>query len=159
MPLYEFAHTVPLSPQQQDSLAEAITTLHTTFFTTPSLFVNVRFISADVYRSYVGGKRRQSNILTARVRTSPARKREMFEELCLKVAEVWKNIVPEDPDLRIFVLGGITAGLEHGFVIPEAGKDKEWLKDNLPAFKKKADEGVVEFQDLVEEIEARGLLD
>lgn len=61
--------------------------------------------------------------------------------------------------MRIFVLGGITAGLEHGFVIPEAGKDKEWLKDNLPAFKKKADEGVVEFQDLVEEIEARGLLD
>ncbi|KAI1495318.1 hypothetical protein F5X96DRAFT_664947 [Biscogniauxia mediterranea] len=46
--------------------------------------------------------------------------------------------VPEDADLRIFITGGITAGLEHGFLIPEAGKDRKWIRDNLPAFRKKA---------------------
>ncbi|KAI5923767.1 hypothetical protein F4810DRAFT_667374 [Camillea tinctor] len=159
MPLYDFTHKVSLSPQQQDSLAEAITKIHTTYFTTPSLFVNVRFTPADSYRAYVGGKRKQANILVARVRTSPARKREMFDELCLQLEKTWKEIVPEDINLRIFIIGGITAGLEHGFLIPEAGKDKEWIKDNFPAFRKKADEGNEEFQQLVEEIQERGLLD
>ncbi|KAI1495741.1 hypothetical protein F5X99DRAFT_108065 [Biscogniauxia marginata] len=159
MPLYDFTHNASLSSQQQDDLAAAITKIHTTYFTTPSFFVNVRFTSADGYRAYVGGKRKQANILTARVRTSPARKREMFDELCLQVAKVWREIVPENPDLRVFIIGGIIAGLEHGFAIPEAGKDKEWIKNNLPEFQKKADEGITEFQELIKEIKERGLID
>ena len=63
MPLYEFHHSNPLSTSQQDALAAAVTKIHTEKFTTPSLFVNVRFHHFDESGSaggggyYVGGKR------------------------------------------------------------------------------------------------------
>ena len=56
MPLYEVEHTIHLSPEQLDKLAEAITRIHTRAFTTPSLFVNIRFTNVAQQVTYVGGK-------------------------------------------------------------------------------------------------------
>jgi len=67
--------------------------------------------------------------------------------------------VPQDSDIRIFVLGDIVAAYEHGFSLPPAGGDKQWFRDNFTAFEKKAEEGNVEMKELVEEIKARKLLD
>ena len=57
MPNYEVEHTTPLTPQQQDALAEAITKIHTEKFSAPSLFVNVRFTDIFKHAVYVAGKR------------------------------------------------------------------------------------------------------
>lgn len=59
MPLYEIEHYVPLRDNQKDALAKQITNIHSRLFTTPSLFVNIRFLdkggSGDCV--YVGGKK------------------------------------------------------------------------------------------------------
>lgn len=68
-----------------------------------------------------------------------------------------------DPDedrglYSVFVLGDLVAGREAGFEIPEAGKDAEWLAENMNAFKARAEGGEVEFGELVAEVEERGLI-
>ncbi|KAK7720031.1 hypothetical protein SLS64_002212 [Diaporthe eres] len=47
----------PIGSSERDELASAITKVHTNLFTTPSLFVNVRFEDASSVHHYVGGKR------------------------------------------------------------------------------------------------------
>lgn len=64
----------------------------------------------------------------------------------------------ENTDVRIFVLGAIVAGYEHGFTLPDAGGDVEWMRGNMSAFEEKAKAGNEEMATLVEEIKARGLL-
>jgi len=83
----------------------------------------------------------------------------MYDRLCVGVAKAWAETVPKDTDIRIFVLGDIVAGYEHGFSLPPAGGDKEWFRENMSAFEKKAAEGNVEMKELVEEIKERKLLD
>ena len=59
MPLYEIEHHVPLRDNQKDTLAKQITNIHSRLFTTPSLFVNIRFLDKSESRdfTYVSGKR------------------------------------------------------------------------------------------------------
>ncbi|TKA77197.1 hypothetical protein B0A49_01842 [Cryomyces minteri] len=170
MPLYEVEHICPLTVSQQDELAAAITKIHTEKFTAPALFVNVRFTNISEQTTYVGGKRRQTNRILAHVRHGPSRTQDDYADLCSKITKVWDATVPlprhpfnatgrVDVELRaIFVLGDIVAGMEAGFVLPEAGKDVQWFKENMVAFKKKAEDGDDEFQDMVAEIERRGLI-
>lgn len=56
MPLYIIFHKDPITPSQRDELAAAITRIHTNLFSTPSLFVNVKFEDASGASYYVGGK-------------------------------------------------------------------------------------------------------
>lgn len=59
MPLYDVEHTTPLSKSQRDALAQAITKIHSETFTTPKLFVNVRFVDLGKRRDevqYIAGK-------------------------------------------------------------------------------------------------------
>lgn len=57
MPAYEVEHVVPLSEDQKDQLAEAITRIHSTQFNAPRLFVNVRITDTSKHQTYVAGKR------------------------------------------------------------------------------------------------------
>ena len=57
MPLYEIEHISPLSRSQKDALAASITQIHSHLFTTPSLFVNVRFTNISNQDVYIGGKK------------------------------------------------------------------------------------------------------
>lgn len=59
MPLYEIEHSVALGDFQKDTLAKRITNIHSRLFTTPSLFVNIRFLdkSGSGDFTFVGGKR------------------------------------------------------------------------------------------------------
>ena len=63
-----------------------------------------------------------------------------------------------DKDIRIFIMGDIVAGYEHGVALPPAGGDKVWLQNNMPYFEKKAAEGNEEMKDLIEEIKQRNML-
>lgn len=51
--------------------------------------------------------------------------------------------------------GSIVAGYEAGFSIPQAGQDGQWLKEYLPQFQKKADDGDEDFQALIEDVRTR----
>ena len=171
MPLYTVQHACPLSISQKDELALALTTIHSTKFTTPKNFVNVSFEDVANANTYIGGHRATGNHIRANVRAGPSRTQEDWTELCREVERAWYQIagtpLPQqkgktkpDTTLRsVIVLGGIIAGLEAGFVLPQAGGDVAWLEENWEEFNRKADAGDEEMQGMVREIQERGLLD
>ena len=90
----------------------------------------------------------------------------MLNEVVAEISAVWASIVGTngDQELRaVFLHGSIVASAEKGFPSSKAGADVAFLKNNYATFKKKADEGDKEFQDLLDEIETRdvfrGVLD
>lgn len=169
MPYYEVNHAILLTSSQKADLASSITALHSTRFSTPRMFVNVKFTDISQTPFFIGGKPRTKSHILAHVRTGPSRSNKDFNALCADLAAAWDEIVPlpkvkrsapdEDRALySVFVLGDIAAGMEAGFEIPEAGKDGEWLAENMGAFKARAESGEEEFVELVKEVEERGLI-
>lgn len=57
MPYYVIAHADPLTVEQRDALAATITQIHTGLFTTPTIFVNVKFEGTSAVPHYVGGRK------------------------------------------------------------------------------------------------------
>ena len=152
MPLYEVNHAVILTASQKADLASALTQLHSTRFSTPRMFVNVRFTDISSLKEtgdfYVGGRAQTPSHILAHVRTGPSRKTSEFNALCSDVTAAWDEIVKPLPKVKrsapdeerglysVFVLGDIVAGMEAGFAIPQAGKDGEWLAENMGALKR-----------------------
>lgn len=171
MPLYEIQHICPLTPQQQDDLAAAITTIHSTKFTTPRMFVNVKFVDHTLPNApitYVAGKRRTGNHILANVRVGPSRTQKDWDALTDEIVAAWNRVVPMptakggkpvDYELRsCILLGGLIGGYEAGFHIPPAGQDVQWIRDHWDEFVMKAQSGDEEFKEMVEEIQGRGML-
>ncbi|KAK3092153.1 hypothetical protein LTR53_019745, partial [Teratosphaeriaceae sp. CCFEE 6253] len=101
MPFYEFHHHTDLTVSQKDELADAITTIHSTKFSTPKLFVNVSFRDVSQADTYVGGKRRTANHLFAHVRNGPSRKRADWVDLTAQLQAAWDKVVsPGLPKVR-----------------------------------------------------------
>jgi phenylpyruvate tautomerase PptA (4-oxalocrotonate tautomerase family) len=93
MPEYDVRTVVSLTEAQQDELAERITHIHSTKFTTARLFVNVKFTDISKQRTYVGGKRHQGNHIFANVRVGPARTQEDWDDLSTQVVKAWNETV------------------------------------------------------------------
>lgn len=98
MPLYTITHTTPLSGTKKDKLASALTTLHATKFTTPKMFVNVRFVNAEHthVETYVAGKSmegKENNYLEAHVRAGAERPKALFAELAEEMVKIWEEVV------------------------------------------------------------------
>ncbi|KAK8219302.1 hypothetical protein M8818_001036 [Zalaria obscura] len=172
MPSYEVEHVCPLTSGQKDSLAEDITKIHTERFGAPSLFVNVRFTDTRDHVTYAGGVRRNMNKIVATVRHGASRTQADYAAVGEALMQTWEKIVSvpapgprstEDKDAdtslkTVFFLGAIVAGMEQGFVLPPAGEDAEWMRENMHAFRAKADSGDEDMKGLVEEIERRKMV-
>ena len=52
-------------------------------------------------------------------------------------------------------MADLNAGLEAGFVLPEAGADKKWMMENRAAFEKLADQGHEDFKAVIKEFETK----
>ncbi|KAF6829360.1 hypothetical protein CPLU01_08002 [Colletotrichum plurivorum] len=175
MPFYEVFHSYPLSSEQRQSLASAITKLHCETFTTPSFFVHTRFnvqhASDGTY--FMAGKPRLTNCnrITGVVRTSPARTKSDFDALAASIEAAWHDVVgqaqpengggtfhPEADSRRLLMVMFVPMVTirEGGMEIPEAGHEGSWLISQLPYIKKMADGGGVDdFGDLMKEINTR----
>jgi phenylpyruvate tautomerase PptA (4-oxalocrotonate tautomerase family) len=57
MPMYNVEHTIPLTEQQKNKLAEAITKIHTEKFTVPRFFVNINIRDISSEWTYGAGNR------------------------------------------------------------------------------------------------------
>lgn len=142
MPFYEVEHCIPLNKNQRDDLAKAITHIHSRKFTTPSLFVNIRFTNSSEHCNYVAGKevhkysdadKRETltdclqcviNRVIAHVRAGGSRTKEDFDDLTRQILDAWNQIVKPDGSRekelkRVFVIGAITTGMESGFFLPK----------------------------------------
>ncbi|KAL2029361.1 hypothetical protein VTO58DRAFT_108553 [Aureobasidium pullulans] len=151
MPAYEVEHVCPLTDDQKDRLASAITKIHSQQFSAPKLFVNVRITDISGQRTYVAGKQYKSNRIFAYVRHGPSRTQSDYDAVSKALTQAWEEIVPGTELRLIMFYGAIVAGMEAGFSIPQAGDDKQWIEENMDAFKKKAEEGDEHFRELVEE--------
>ncbi|KAJ9212754.1 hypothetical protein DTO166G4_5566 [Paecilomyces variotii] len=167
MPLYEIYHSTPLTTIQKSHLAQSITSLHSTTFRTPSLFVNLRFVAPEPAGDYfVAGKPTQPtspNRIVAMVRTGgPGRSKEIFDEVARKIEGIWEDVVvntdggEKGRKLHFIVFTTILAAVENGVVIPGAGEEGTWLKSNMAYFRERAEVGKDEhFRDMLKEIEER----
>ncbi|KAJ4257928.1 hypothetical protein NW757_003556 [Fusarium falciforme] len=166
MPLYTVSHAAPLSLDQKEALAEAITHLHADRFKSPRWYINVIFTDASAQTVFVGGRRRLVNHITARVRSGPTRSRESFNELCSEINSAWHRIVhpelsaselaPRELELAaIFITSELVAGMKVGFPVPAAGTEIAWAKEHFESFKERAALGDEDFVDYVEELEKK----
>lgn len=61
-----------------------------------------------------------------------------------------------DKELRgTFIFADLTAVLEAGFILPEAGNDKKWIMENKPSFEKLAAEGEEDWKRVLDEFETK----
>ncbi|KAI9879771.1 MAG: hypothetical protein M1830_007213 [Pleopsidium flavum] len=161
MPWYDIEHITPLTGQQKDELAMAMTTIHAEKFHTPTLFVNCRFTEVKDQETYVAGKRRHTNRIFGHVRPG-GRAVEDFNDLCLQLIQAWDKAVNNgqpgqgNKELRgTFIFADLTAASEAGFILPEAGNDKKWIRENKPAFEKLAAEGDEDWKGVLKEFEEK----
>ncbi|KAM5378777.1 hypothetical protein ACJZ2D_004250 [Fusarium nematophilum] len=168
MPFYEVHHSLPLTPDQRQSLASSITYLHCTAFTTPSFFVHVHFKAHDASDGsyFMAGKPRttNSNRIIGIVRTSPARSKSDFDTLAAKIEETWYDVVGSWPGegsdetkrLLMVTFVPMVTIREGGMAIPEAGHEGGWLKSQMPYIREMGEErGVEDFADLLREMNER----
>ena len=78
MPLYEVEYVISLSTDQKTHFAKSITEIHSQLFTTPSLFVNVRFTDVSHHDIYVGGKPVSLSVSIVLIPTANASKLECY---------------------------------------------------------------------------------
>lgn len=94
MPLYDIEHVIPLTSSEQQSIATAITDLHSSRFTTPKWFVNVRFTDASSVTVFRGGVLRCYNRLIIRTRQG-GRDVATYNAHCRDIVSAWQRIMEE----------------------------------------------------------------
>lgn len=174
MPYYEVYHSYPLTGEQQQEIASAITNLHAITFTTPSLFVHVQFIKSDESGStvhFMAGTRRsaQTNRIIGIVRTSAKRTKADFDQLAQRIENAWYSALgvsfnestqqlPPSEEGKKLTLVAFTPLLhvrEWGLAAPEVGKEGEWVKELLPYMQRIAETGNKDVANMLKEFEER----
>ncbi|KAF3931565.1 hypothetical protein ABW19_dt0208654 [Dactylella cylindrospora] len=101
MPFYQVFHSIALSDDQKDELAQVITKAHSGVTGALAMFVNVEFYHNTNPWQYVGGMRRPNNkiIGTTRPRGEAS---VLMDDVVAEIYEGWNSIVglPTWKDLR-----------------------------------------------------------
>ncbi|ESU07619.1 hypothetical protein FGSG_02211 [Fusarium graminearum PH-1] len=150
MPFYQIHHSCSLNQNQRQLLATAITQLHCRAFETPSFFVHVRFYPEENKDNnyFVAGwpHPATSNRIVGLVRDSASRSKADFDKLATDIEEYWYsvlgvqppakksrwNVGDEEKRLIMVTFTPMLALREGGMTIPEAGKEEDWLQEQLP---------------------------
>ena len=107
--------------------------------------------------SSLTGQQKKSNSIRAWVRTGPSRTKQDYDDLAEQVAKAWKDTVGTQGTEKlgaIFVLGDVLAAHESGLLVPRAGEEPEWVKQNYAEFQELAKDEQT-FRDLIEELQTR----
>lgn len=121
MPLYDIEHIIPLTEEQQSSLAIAFTHLHSTRFKTPKFFVNVRYSDVSAQAVYRGGRKVEYNRVILRTRVGEQRSKDLYDEHCRDIVTIWEKHIgrgARDGLRTVWVLGALTTAVESGIARP-----------------------------------------
>jgi len=121
MPLYDVEHIVPLTEEQQASLAIAFTNLHSKRFKTPKFFVNVRYSDVSAQVVYRGGRKVEYNRVILRTRVGEQRSKDLYDDHCRDIVKIWEEHIGSGgrEGLRtVWVLGALTTAVESGIARP-----------------------------------------
>ena len=129
-------------------------------FPMPALFAQVAFQDISSQDRYIGSQLRLlTNHIFATLRLGGTRTDSDWNRLMEQLKKAWEDVVGTDVGLNSLVIEtDVAAAMENGIVISHAGGDASWLSDNMELFKRKAKAGNKDFQALLVEIQARGLL-
>lgn len=122
MPLYDVEYVTPLTPLQQELLANAFTTVHSKRFNTPRYFINVRYTDVSNQVVFRGGIRRKYNRLILRTRAGSNRSSEEYLEHCKDLVKEWEKVVGSEGELglrTVWINGTLTQALEAGIGRPK----------------------------------------
>ncbi|KAM0256106.1 hypothetical protein ACHAQJ_005193 [Trichoderma viride] len=161
MPLYDVEYVTPLTPQQQEQLANAFTTVHSKRFNTPRYFINVRYTDVSNQVVFRGGILRKYNRLILRTRAGSNRSSEEYLQHCKDLVAEWEKVVGTEGELglrTVWINGTLTQALEAGIGRPKTGEEDAWIAENLSHFKELAAAGDEDFIELMKELEVRGKL-
>ncbi|KIW72147.1 hypothetical protein PV04_00366 [Phialophora macrospora] len=159
MPLYDVEHVIPLTEEQQETLAKAFTDAHATRFKTPKFFINVRYTDARGQAVFRGGRRAVYNRLILRTRAGDQelRSKQLYDDHCRELVRVWERVVGKEAEraLRtVWVLGALTTAVECGIARPRVGEEEQWLASNMVEFRRLAAAGDEDFVELVHELDS-----
>lgn len=122
MPLYDIEHVIPLTDEQQQALANALTQAHTERFHTPTYFINVRFTDVSGMKVYRSGRSVKYNRAILRTRQSETRTSDILNQHCKAVIECWEKTIgsgSENGLHAVWIMGALSAGMEAGFPRPQ----------------------------------------
>lgn len=158
-------HSCPISSSQSQALAEGITSLHSSLFSAPTSFVNISFLPSPS-NTYVSSRLVATNFLHAHLRPRGPANASKLQTLVKTIMKLWAEHVAQDDksegrldDARglhnVFVFEDLAAGAEQGFVLPKAGEEEGWVRENWEDFERRAKDGDGAVGMMMEEIEER----
>lgn len=146
----------------------------------PSAFVNITFhpnpTSSPTMFTFVGGHAHATNFIHAHLRPRGPANAPKLRALVETIMKLWDaHVVPSNGDddtvthsrvtegrlddaralHNVFVFEDLIAGAEQGFVLPQAGRDEEWMRGNMAAFEKRKGDGDQSIKRLMEEMHAK----
>lgn len=98
---------------------------------------------------FVGGQPVHANYIHAHLRPRGPDNAPKLKQLVVAIMGIWNELVQkgegrlDDPMAlhNVFIFEDLAAGAEQGFLLPLAGQDGEWVRDNMRAFENRAKEG------------------
>jgi phenylpyruvate tautomerase PptA (4-oxalocrotonate tautomerase family) len=124
MPLYQcLVPAGSLDADTRATLAEAITTVHTSVISVPRIFVHVVFIEYEPTAYFIGGRPATVSSITATIRAGfdEALRSELLTRLC----ESWSSITGQDTRRITVSLDEVDASsrMEGGMILPSFGDE------------------------------------
>ncbi|KAH4216322.1 hypothetical protein HBH69_168350 [Parastagonospora nodorum] len=173
MPHYMVYHSCDISQQQYQAFASALTKLHCDLFSAPSAFVNITFLpspsssststSSPTVHTFVGAHSHPTNFIHAHLRPRGPSNAPKLHTLVTTTMALWSEHIGTDSgrldDIKalhnVFIFEDLAAGAEQGFVVPRAGGEGEWARENKGEFERREREGDEGMGRLVGELKAK----
>lgn len=115
----------------------------------------------DPIKTQLTPPQHKSNTITGVLREGPSRTKADFDEVSQLISEAWDSIIASSSASAerklgaVWILGGVLSAREQGFLVPRAGEEAQWVRENLAGFQKQAQSGNEVFADLVKDLEGR----
>ena len=140
MPTYTVTNSnFNLSSKQQKNLAEGITKVHNVVTGANTYFAQVIFNKTKKNNHFMGGKKvkEPSIFLLGQIRAG--RPKETKDKLISDLRDViTKNSKLDETQVWVYIVDlSPSQMMEYGAVLPESGKEKEWLSGLSEKLKKK----------------------
>ena len=74
--------------------------------------------------------------------------------MALQLADAWDTIAGGQK-CTVFLVGEVLTGHENGLVVPLAGEEPQWIRENFQTWVKRAEGGDEMYRDMVEDLRTR----
>tara|TARA_S200000501_G_scaffold374279_1_gene423437 strand:+ start:2178 stop:2612 length:435 start_codon:yes stop_codon:yes gene_type:complete len=132
MPTYKvYHHNITMALEKKESIAKAITELHTKITGADNFFAQVIFHEIYYQNHFIGGKISKDKQIFIIAHIREGRPKNLRKQLLHKITEKISTILSLDnSQIWIYIeeLSHINM-VEYGHILPEPGKEKQWVEN------------------------------